>query len=130
MLALLLFAAATGCGLEIRQADLFLLTRTGSGPKLTLLVNSGGTVRCNGSSTKAVPDKLLLQARNLTSRLSGDAKHRLRIPAGPDSVYRYRVKLQGGTIAFPDTAARSHPELAQLVLLAVKLHQGPCHSAG
>jgi hypothetical protein len=96
---------------------------------LTLLVNSGGTVRCNGSATKTVPDKLLLKARNLTGRLNKDARRHLRIPAGPDSVYRYRVKLQRGTIAFPDTAARNHPELAQLVLLAVKLEQGPCQGA-
>ncbi|MGN6170705.1 MAG: hypothetical protein ACTHQQ_21440, partial [Solirubrobacteraceae bacterium] len=65
MLALLLCAATTGCGLEIQQPDLFLLTRTGDGAKLTLLVNSGGTVRCNGSSAKAVPDKLLIRARDL-----------------------------------------------------------------
>ena len=126
----MLCAATTGCGLEVKQGDLFLLTRTGNGAKLTLLVNSGGTVRCDGSSAKAVPDNLLIRARNLTGRLNRDARHHLRIPASPDSVYRYRVKLQAGTIAFPDTAARTHPELAQLVLLAVKLEQGPCHGAG
>jgi hypothetical protein len=76
-----------------------------------------------------VPDKLLLRARTLTGRLDRDARHHLRIPASPDSVYRYSVKLQAGTIAFPDTAARNHPELAQLVLLAVKLDEGPCHGA-
>jgi hypothetical protein len=76
-----------------------------------------------------VPDKLLIQARNLTGRLNADARRHLRIRAGPDSVYRYRVKVQDGTIEFPDTAARNHPELAQLVLIAVKLDQGPCHGA-
>jgi hypothetical protein len=124
-----LCALTAGCGLEVQQGDLFLLTRIGNGAKLTLLVNSGGTVRCNHSSPKAVPDKLLLKARTLTGRLNRDARHHLRIAASHDSVYRYRVKVQDGTIAFPDTAARNHPELAQLELLAVSLEQGPCRGA-
>ena len=123
ILAALLVA---GCGLEVQQPDLFLLTRTGGGSTETLLVNSAGTVRCNGTRTKPVPDKLLLKARNLTGRLQRDARHHLRIASAPDSFYHYRVRVHGGTIVFPDTAAHSHPELAQLELLAVKLAQGPC----
>jgi hypothetical protein len=127
-LTVLILAAlvAGGCGLEIQQPDLFLLTRTGGGSTKTLLVNSAGTVRCNGTGTRPVPDKLLLQARNLTARLQRDARHHLRVASGPDSFYHYRVKVRGGTIVFPDTAARRHPELAQLELLAVKLTEGPC----
>jgi hypothetical protein len=122
--------AAAGCGLEVQQPDLFLLTRTGGGSNQTLLVNSGGTVRCNGTRTRPIPDKLLLQARNLTGRLNRDARRHLRIAPTPNSVYRYRVKVQTGTIVFPDTAGDKHPELAQLELLAVKLAQGPCSSVG
>lgn len=127
-MAALIFAAlaAVGCGLEVQQPDLFLLTRTGNGPKVTLLLNYGGTVRCNGTKTKQVPSKLLLQARNLTSSLNRDARHHLRIAPPHNSVYRYRVKLQDGTIEFPDTAAAHHSELAQLELIAVALLQGPC----
>ena len=127
MTALLLAACAgSGCGLQVQQPDLFLLTRTGGGSRETLLVNSGGTVRCNGTRTRPVPDKLLLDARNLTGRLNRDARHHLRIAASPNSVYLYRVKLQSGAIVFPDTAGKAHPELAQLELLAVRLAQGPC----
>jgi hypothetical protein len=118
-----------GCGLEVQQPDLFLLMRTGGGSTETILVNSAGTVRCNGTRTRPVPDKLLLQARNLTARLQRDARHNLRIASGPDSFYHYRVKVRGGTVVFPDTAAHSHPELARLELLAVKLAQGPCNGA-
>ncbi|MBV8942555.1 MAG: hypothetical protein JO321_17695 [Solirubrobacterales bacterium] len=125
--ASLLVAAAAGCGLEVQQPDLFLLTRTGEGQKLTVLVNSGGTVRCDGSRAKQVPDKLLLQARDLTGALNRDARHHLHFVPGPGSVFRYRVELQDGTIVFPDTAARTHPALAQLELLAVRIAQGPCH---
>ena len=129
--ALILAAcAAAGCGFEVQQPDLFLLMRTGGGSKETLLVNSGGTVRCNGARSKQVPDKVLVQARNLTGRLDRDARHHLRIAPTRNSFYLYRVKLQGGTIVFPDTAAHAHPELAQLELIAVKLAQGPCSDVG
>ena len=122
-------ACLAGCGLQVRQPDLFLLKRTGNGATLTELVNTGGTVRCDGSKAKQLPDKVLLKARNLSGRLNRDARHHLNLPSPPDSVYRYRVKLQDGTIAFPDTAARTHSELAQLELLAVSIAQGPCQGA-
>ena len=115
-----------GCGLNIQSPDLFLLTRTGNGQKQTLLVNSGGTIKCNGSQSKPLPDTLLLKARNLTGALDKDARRHLALAPGPHSVYTYRVRLQGGTITFPDTAGRTHPELARLELLAVQILSGPC----
>jgi hypothetical protein len=118
-------AALAGC-LSVQSPDLFLLTRTGGGPKLTLLVSDGGTVRCNGGSAKPLPDKLLLQARDLANTLDNDAKQQLHLPRTSNSVVFYTVKLKDGTISFPDTAARTHPELAQLELLAVQIAQGPC----
>ncbi len=121
-----LSAVLAGCGLNIQSPDLFLLTRSGSGHRQTLLVNSGGTIKCNGSQSKPLPDALLLKARDLTGRLNTDAKHHLSIAPGPGSVYTYRVRLQAGTITFPDTAARTHPELAQLELLSVQILSGPC----
>jgi hypothetical protein len=121
-------AVAAGCGLQVQAPDLFLLTRTGGGQqKLTLLVNSGGTIRCNGSQARPLPDNLLLQARTLTGALNRDARRHLHLAPVPGSVYSYRVKLQSGTITFPDTAARTHSELARLELLAVQILGGPCH---
>lgn len=115
-----------GCGLQVQAPDLFLLTRTGGGRQQTLLVNSGGTIRCNGSGAKPLPDRLLLQARRLTGTLNRDARRHLHLASGRGSVYSYRVKLQNGTITFPDTAGGTHPELAQLELLAVQILGGPC----
>jgi hypothetical protein len=115
-----------GCGLQAQAPDLFLLTRIGAGQQQTLLVNSGGTVRCNGSGAKPLPDRLLLQARRLTGTLNRDARRHLHLAPRRGSVYSYRVKLQSGTITFPDTAGRTHPELAQLELLAVQILGGPC----
>jgi hypothetical protein len=119
-------ALVASCGLQVESPDLFLLTRTGGGKKVTLLVNSGGTIRCNGSGAKPLPDNLLLQARNLTGTLNGYARRHLHIPPARNSVYTYSVRLQPGTITFPDSAARTYPPLAHLELLALKILQGPC----
>jgi len=125
-------AALTGCGLQVQSADLFLLTRSGQGGTLTLLVNDGGTIRCDGGRTRPLPDPLLLQARDLADSLDGDAKANLRIASPPNSVYRYRITLQGGTVVFPDTAAASgrFPALARAELFAVQAAQQACGLSG
>ena len=124
-------AAIAGCGLNVQSPDLFTLSRTGQGKALTLLVNDSGTIRCDGGKTKSLPDALLLDARDLADDLNKDAQSKLRIPpAGADSVFRYRITLQDGTVAFSDTAARSHPELARAELFAAQAAQGPCGLAG
>lgn len=117
---------AGGCGFEVQQPDLFLLTRTGQGGKLTMLVNYGGTISCNGGPQKQIPDSLLIQARDLGQTLDSDAQAKLDIPNGPHTVYSYSIKLPDGTIHFPDSAGAQHSELAQIQLLALQLAQGPC----
>ena len=130
--AIVAVAIVAGCGLNVQSADLFLLTRTGQGGRLTLLVNDSGTVSCNGGHARRLSDPLLLRARDLANSLSADAKANLRIAAPANSVYRYTIKLQGGTIAFPDTAAASgsHPALAQAELFAVQTAQQACGLSG
>ncbi len=114
-LALLMPAVVivAACGLNIESADLFLLTRTGEGTKLTMLVNDSGTIRCNGGPVKTLSDPLLLQARDLATSLDNDATAKLHIPSPPESVFSYKVTLENGTITFPDTAGARHSELAQ-----------------
>lgn len=124
-----LAASLAGC-LNVQAPDLFLLTRTGAAGKLTLLVNDGGTIRCDGGPAKPLPDKMLLQARDLATMLGNDAKQRLHIAPGPGSVATYTVKVQNGTFSFPDTAGRKRSELAQLELFAVQAAQGPCGLKG
>ena len=119
-------ALIAGCGFGVQSPDLFLLTRTGQGRTLTLLVNDGGTIRCNGGRTRKLADPLLLRARDLVARLDADAKRSLTIPARPNSAFHYTIKLQDGTISFPDTASAAHPELAQAELLAVQVAQKAC----
>jgi hypothetical protein len=128
--AVLVAVGLAGCGLNVQSPDLFLLTRTGQGKSLTLLVNDGGTIRCNGGASKSLPDPLLLQARDLANSLDADAKSKLRIPAGVRSVFSYTVKLADGAISFPDTAANNHNELAQAELFTAQAAQGPCGLSG
>jgi hypothetical protein len=119
-IALAVAAALGGCGLDVQSPDLFLLTRTGQGPALTLLVNDGGTIRCDGGKARPLPDSLLIQARTLATDLNKDAKARLHLPPTRGSVARYTVKLQNGTVTFPDTAASQRHELAETELFALQ----------
>jgi hypothetical protein len=111
--AAVLAVLLAGCGLKVAPADLFVLTRTGQGQKLTMLLSDGGTIRCNGGKVKPISDQLLLQARDVAQTLDDDLKLKLKIPpAGRNSVFSYTVQLQDGTIRFPDTAASSNQDLA------------------
>ncbi|HWF50985.1 MAG TPA: hypothetical protein VG294_10130 [Solirubrobacteraceae bacterium] len=107
-------AALSGCGLAVQSADLFGVMRSGGGKPLTLVVNDGGTLRCNGAPAKPIPDRLLVVARSLTGQLDPDARKHLDLPSPAGSVYRYKVSLPKGTFSFPDTSAAHRPELAKL----------------
>ncbi|HSC02334.1 MAG TPA: hypothetical protein VLC49_03415 [Solirubrobacteraceae bacterium] len=124
--ALATVAVLAACGLDVQSPDLFQVTRTGPGQKLTLLVNDAGTITCNGGKPKSLPDRLLLQARDLARSLDADAKAGLRLRPSAQSVFSYTVKVQNGTFTFPDTAARAHKELAQLELFVVQAAADPC----
>ncbi len=81
----------------------------GQGTKLTLLVNDGGTIRCNGGKAQAD----LRRAADPGSRSGRQPRAATRREAHdsrppPGTVYYYRIRLQQGTISFPDRAA-AHP---------------------
>jgi hypothetical protein len=118
--------ALAGCGENVTSPDLFVLTRTGQGKPLTLLVNDSGTIRCDGGQAKPISDALLIQARDLATNLDTDAKAALHVPATADGVFFFTIRLQDGTISFGDTAAAKHKELAPAELFAVQAAQGPC----
>jgi hypothetical protein len=119
-----------GCGFDVQSPDLFFLTRTGQGRALTLLVNDSGTIRCDAARARKLADPLLLRARDLVNTVDADAKRGLTIAAAASSVFHYTIKFQDGTISFPDTASKAHPELAQAELLAVQLAQQACGLSG
>jgi hypothetical protein len=121
--------AIVGCGFDVQAADDFLLTRTGQGPKLTLLVNDGGTIRCDGGKPRPISNALLISARDLVVNLTNDATAKLTIPQAANSVYRYTISMQAGTISFPDTAALRHHELAGAEEFVLQALAGPCAGA-
>ncbi len=118
--------AAAGCGFQVRSADLFLLTRTGAQGKLTLLVNDGGTIRCNGAAARSLPDPALIQARDLADNVAREVQKHARFPAGHGAVDFFTVSLQQGTISFPDTAGARDRTLAQAELFATRSAEGVC----
>jgi hypothetical protein len=121
--------ALAGC-FDVRSPDLFLLTRTGQGSRLTLLLNDGGTIRCNGATAKPVSNTTLIAARDLADNLANDAQDKLTIPPRPGSVYYFRIRLEQGTVAFPDRAASGHKALAQAELFATQAAQRDCGLSG
>ena len=128
--AALIIALATlllwGCGIDITSADLFVLTRTGQGQTLRMLVNDGGTIRCNGGHARSLSNALLLRARDLASSLDKDVKAHMKFPSKANTVFTYRVQLQDGVLSFADTSAAGHTELAQAELFAVQAAQSAC----
>lgn len=128
--ALLAALALSACGFNVQSPDLFLLTRTGQGPRLTLLVNDSGTIRCDGGRARPLADKLLIAARDLSQNLADDAGHHLTIARTPRTVGYYRIRLAQGTVSFPDTAGATHSTLAQAELFATQASQQACHLSG
>jgi hypothetical protein len=118
--------ALSGCGLTVQSPDDFVLTRTGGSGRLTELVNDSGTISCNGGKARRMSSAMLIAARNLVTSLDADAKQGMRLPASGGSVYTYTIRMQDGTISFPDTAAARHPELGPAEQFALQAAEGPC----
>ena len=125
-LAVLLATLAGGCGAA--TPDVFLLTRSGSipGARLTLLVNDGGTVRCNGGAPRPLSNRQLLDARGIADDLADDAQKDLTLPAPRGSVLRYRLRTEDGTVTFSDEDAGRRPELAPVIVFARAVAQDVC----
>jgi hypothetical protein len=115
-----------GCGLNVQAPDLFLLTRTGQGQTLTLLVNDAGTIRCNGGRARHLADRFLLQARDIAENLDSDVQSNVHFSTRLASTFTFKVKLQDGTITFPDTAAPGHHEISDAELFTLQAAQQAC----
>jgi hypothetical protein len=99
--AALLALVLAGCGAA--PPDLFVVQRSGAdrNANLQLLVSDGGQVRCNGRPHD-LGAKRLLTARQLERDLEPQAQLSIELPPGPGTVLSYRVRMEGGTIAFSD----------------------------
>ena len=105
--AALLLVLVAGCGTA--SPDLFEVRRTGEdrNANVTMVVNDGGHVTCNGAEHPLDADRLL-QARELTRELTKPAELGLELPPGPGAVLSYRVRMEAGTVSFSDTS-RGNP---------------------
>jgi hypothetical protein len=105
--ALATAAVLAGCGTP--SPDLFEVRRSGAdrNANLTMVVSDGGSVTCNGHSHPLDADRLL-RAREVARALERQAALNLELPRGPGSQLSYRVRLEGGTVAFSDTS-RDNP---------------------
>src|SRR3954454_16752282 len=89
-----------GCG--AKSPDLFAVDRAGSipGARLRVVVNDGGTVRCDNRKAVPITERELLDARDLQHDLEAPAAEALRLAAGRASILRYRVRTPDGTVTF------------------------------
>jgi hypothetical protein len=88
-------------------------------------VSDDGTVTCNGRKHE-VPGETLLDARELTRKLSEQAELNLTLPPGPNAVLNYRVRMQAGTVAFADTSRPLPPSFAELTLFTKHVSEDIC----
>jgi hypothetical protein len=118
----------SGCGGNVEAADLFIVTRSGSGPHaaLTLLVNEEGVVHCNGRQAGKLSDKQIVKARGITEDLEKPASRHLSLPARPGSVLSYRVRDANGTVSFADNSAGQPKVLRELALFVLQSSQQVC----
>jgi hypothetical protein len=127
--ALPLAALATGCGESVTLPDLFVVTRTGGAPRhtLTVLVNEGGSVRCDGGPTHQLSDPQLILARGIAEELDSPSAKHLSLPARPGSVFSYNVRDPEGSVRFADNSLHQPSALHHLTLLVLEVQQQLCH---
>ncbi|UTI66473.1 hypothetical protein NBH00_09735 [Paraconexibacter antarcticus] len=130
----------SACGTP--SADLMVVERTGTipGAKLTLRLQDGGEVTCNGKGGKMMPSHQLIDAREVLRELEGGAVDRqndvtsssgpldrhLTLPPGPRSILRYRVRAEEGTVAFSDDSAKQPAAFFKLAVLVRGIAKGVC----
>jgi hypothetical protein len=123
--ALLACALLAGCGTP--SPDLFEVRRSGPDPNanVTMVVNDGGTVTCNGASHE-LPPKQLLQARQLVRDLKPQAELHLQLPPGPGTELSYRVRMEAGMVAFSDTSRGNPRSFLQLAAFTKDVTERVC----
>jgi hypothetical protein len=109
--------------------DLFAVQRGGTvpGAGLNVVVNDGGTVRCNGGSSVKMNDPQLLQARSIQTALHDPASHKVTLAPGPQSVFNYTVRTPDGRASFSDDSRGQPAVFFQLALLVRQIAQQDCH---
>ena len=116
----LLAVALAGCGTP--SPDLFEVDRSGAdrNANVTVVVNDGGEVTCNGKE-HALDAKRLLAARQVLRDLEPQAELHLDLPRGPrQPSCPTASRMEAGTVAFSDTSQGQPRELPR----ARRVHEG------
>jgi hypothetical protein len=118
--------ATGGCGGEAH--DLFLVQRSGAipGARLALRVTDDGRASCNRGPLVDITSAQLIAAREIERDLVPLAKRRLALPPGPQSVLRYRVVLEDGSVRFADDSRGQPPALFRVAKLTRDVARGSC----
>jgi hypothetical protein len=121
-LTALLFA---GCGTA--SPDLFEVKRSGDdrNANVTMVVNDGGRVTCNGRGHELDADRLL-RARELRRELAEPAELGIELPPGPGANLSYRVRMEAGSVAFSDTSRGNPPEFLRLAAFTKDVAERVC----
>jgi hypothetical protein len=123
-LALLVLALA-GCGTP--PPDLFEVDRTGPdrNANVSVVVNDGGQVSCNGKEHPLDADRLLA-ARQILRDLEPQAELHLDLPPGRNSELSYRARMQAGTVAFSDTSSGNPKSFLKLAAFTKDVTERVC----
>lgn len=117
--------AFAGCGTA--SPDLFEVRRSGEdrAANLTMVVNDGGEVTCNGRDHPLDADRLL-RARELSRELAEPAELGLELPPGPGTNLSYRVRMEAGSVTFSDTSRGNPPEFQRLAAFTKDVAERVC----
>ena len=118
-------ALAAACGTP--SADLFVVERSGDLPdaKLDLVVGDGGTVECNGTE-RSITSAQLLDARNLAEDLLPLLDRGITLPPGKESLLRFKVLGEPGTVEFSDSSPGLRSEFARVIAFTREVAQQAC----
>jgi hypothetical protein len=114
-----------GCGTP--PPDLFEVKRTGAdrNANVTVVVNDGGSVTCNGISHE-LDARDLLRARQLVRDLQPQAQLHLSLPPGPRSQLSYTARMEAGTVSFSDTSRDNPKSFLQLAAFTKDVTEDIC----
>jgi hypothetical protein len=114
-----------GCGTA--SPDLFEVRRSGEdrNANLTLVVNDGGHVTCNGKEHPLDADRLLT-ARELSRDLAEPAELGLELRPGPGTNLSYRVRLEAGSVSFSDTSSGNPQAFLRLAAFTKDVAERVC----
>jgi hypothetical protein len=123
--AVLLTLVLAGCGTP--PPDLFEVTRSGAdrNANVTIVVNDGGSVSCDGKS-HPLDAKDLLRARQLVRDLAPQAQLHLALPPGPGTQLSYKARMEAGNVSFSDTSRGNPQSFLQLAAFTKDVTEDIC----